>query len=93
MIEIQTGILSGTQEGLTFEADFLGQVYGAMSPAEAVLSIAATRGHHLVKSNDSVAGLELGNIVADFMDNTRDVIALINGLLVWHPFWTLPGIG
>ena len=53
-----------------------------MLPRHGVLGIAATRLKHLVESSDSVALLELDDILADLVHGAGDVVALVQVLCV-----------
>lgn len=66
-------------EGRTFEGNALWQVNRRMCPAQSILGVATAWLHHFVKSNDTVTGLELGDIGADFVHDAGDVVALVHG--------------
>lgn len=38
----------------------------------------------------SIPLLEFCHAFADFVNNAGDVVALIYGFLIWHPFWSFP---
>jgi len=46
-------------------------------PGKSILGVRTTRRHHLVECSNAVTLLEFYDILADLMDNSRDVIALI----------------
>ena len=48
-----------------------------MLPGKSILGVRTTRRHHLVECSNAVTLLEFYDILADLMDNSRDVIALI----------------
>lgn len=74
----------------TFEGGLGRELERGAGPAEGVLGVAPSRRHHLVEGRDSIALLELADALADFMDNTADVVALVDRRLVGHPFWPFP---
>ena len=43
-----------------------------------------------MESGYSVSDFELRHFSTDFVYNTGNVVALIRGRLVGHPFWTFP---
>lgn len=80
------------QQLLTFEARRLGYVKGRVSPSDGVLGIAAIWLHHLVKGGDAVAGLELGHVSADLVDDAGNVVALVDDN-IGLPHGNLPVLG
>lgn len=76
---------------LTFEGGLLRNVKCSMSPAHGILSIASIRSHHLVKSCDSVSRFEFNHIGANSVDNSCDIVTLIDAFT--SPFWPFPILG
>lgn len=64
-----------------------------MGPANSIFSKAATWGHHLVESSNTIAGLELVNVAANLMNYPRDIIARVHGLLRHDGSLPILGIG
>lgn len=60
-----------------------------MLPSNSVLSIRTTGREHLMESCHSVAFLEFYDILADLVDDARDVVTLIRVLEVRKPLWSL----
>lgn len=54
---------------LTLKADVLGQEESGVLPGDGVFGVAASGRHHFVEGSDSVALLELDNILANFVDD------------------------
>lgn len=75
----------------TFKGSILGQVERRPIPSQSILGIAPSRCHHLVKRSYSISNLELSDIVAHFMNNASDVVALIGDTL--DPAGNLPVLG
>jgi hypothetical protein len=71
---------SGEGGFLTLEADVLGQEESRVLPGNGVLGVAAARLEHLVESRYAIAFFEFDNIVADFVHDARDVVALVGVL-------------
>jgi hypothetical protein len=46
-------------------------------PSDSILGVGTTSSHHLVESSNAVTLLELYDILADLMDDARDVVALV----------------
>lgn len=61
-----------------------------MLPSDSVFSPAATRLEHLVECRNAVTLLELYNVLADLMDHSRDVIALVGVLGIGKPLCRFP---
>lgn len=81
------------RDDLTLEAHLFGQEEGGVLPGNGIFGVAATGLQHLVEGHDSVAFLELDDILADFMDDAGDVIALVGVVGVRQPFykfWVIP---
>lgn len=74
----------------TFKAGRLGQVECGVIPADAVLGVGSTGLQHLMESCNSIALFELCDLCSDFVHNPADIIALVAGRQIWHPFWDLP---
>lgn len=64
-----------------------------MCPRYRVLGIAAMRLHHLMERSNSVALFELGNALADLVDEACNVVALVCRWDVGHPFRHFPVLG
>lgn len=62
---------------LTFEASSLGEEESGVLPCESILGVRATRREHLVESSHAVTLLEFYDILADFVDDAGDVVALV----------------
>lgn len=75
----------------TLEGNILWEVNGSMLPGNSVLGIAATRRHHLMEGSNAVAWLEFEHLVANCLDDTGNVIALVSRSI--QPFWEFPGTG
>jgi hypothetical protein len=67
---------------LTFEASSLGEEESGVLPSDGVLGVRATRLEHLVESGNAVTLLELYDILADFVDDAGDVIALVGVVVI-----------
>ena len=61
-----------------------------MVPAQSILPVAPTGRHHLVKSDYSIARPELGDALADRMDDAADIIALVDWGLANHELRPFP---
>lgn len=67
-------------KGHTFETRLLGQMECGMLPADGIFGITPSRCQHFVESRYPVAWSKLGDVVSDCLDNTRDIVALIDTL-------------
>ena len=67
--------------GRTFKSGGCRDVEGCVLPGDGVLSVAARGRAHLVEGRHAVARFELEDIGADLLDDTGDVIALIEGVV------------
>lgn len=52
----------------TLEAGIGGKMGGGVGPGEGVFSVGASRLHHFVEGDDSVARLEFRDVLAHFVD-------------------------
>lgn len=57
-----------------------------MFPSNSILGVATIGRHHLVESRNTVSLLELNYIVANFVNNTRDVVSLVGVIAIGNPF-------
>lgn len=74
----------------TFKAAVRRQRKGGMLPAQSVLGVRTTWRHHLMERHNAVAGLELVDLLAHRMNNSADIVPLIDWWLISHPLWTFP---
>lgn len=58
---------------------------------QCILCPRATGRHHLVESRHPVAFLELGHILAHFVDKAGDIVALVQCRI--HKLWQFPVLG
>ena len=61
----------------TLEAGSLGQEESGVLPSDGVFGVRTTRLQHLVESSHAVTLLEFYDILADFVDDAGDVVALV----------------
>lgn len=61
-----------------------------MLPADGILGVAPSWGQHLVEGGHAIALLELADVLADFVHDARDVVALVRGGFIALPFWVFP---
>lgn len=57
-----------------------------MLPCDCIFSPATMRLHHLVERGNSVSLLELDDILAYFVDDSRDVVSLVSVVATGEPF-------
>ena len=67
----------GSGDLITFEAGSLGQEESGVLPSDGVFGVRTTRLQHLVESSHAVTLLEFYDILADFVDDAGDVVALV----------------
>ena len=74
---------------LTFEAGYLGEEESGVLPSDGVLGVRPSRREHLVESGNTVTLLEFYDILADFVDDAGDVVALVGIVEIGQPSWSL----
>lgn len=77
---------------ITFEACMLWEMESRVFPAQRVFSIATTWRAHLMEGSNSVANLELCDILSDCIHSTGDVIALVDLTFGSTILWTFPSV-
>ena len=70
-------MIFGFRGHYTFEASSLRQEESGVLPCDSILGVRTTRREHLVESSNTVTLLELYDILADFVDDAGDVVALV----------------
>lgn len=76
---------------LTFKGRVLGNMERGMLPSHGVLGVGAARREHLMEGGYTVAGLELEDVLADLVDDARDVVAFVRRRV--PPLRELPVLG
>ena len=72
---------------LTFETGVLGEEEGGVLPGESVFGVGASTREHFVESGYAVTLFEFDDILADFVDDAGDVVALVGVVVIGHPSW------
>lgn len=69
--------VKGGRNRRTFKGGTLRDVECGVLPSNSILGVRPIGSPHLVEGGDAVAGLELGDVTADLVNDAGDVIALV----------------